>query len=456
MMASARRMTQGSPLRLILFFMVPFLIGNIFQQLYGIADAAIVGQFLGVNAFAGVNVALVAMFVLLSFSIGLGGGFTIVLAQRFGAKSKVGVRKCVTTSIYFAVVVSIFITVIGIFLAEPILHIMNTPSEVFDVAHEFMILSCIGVPSLIAYNLFAGMLKGIGDSKTALYFLIFVAVLNVLLDYFGVVTLNMGVAGAAWATTLSQVISSVLCAIYMFRKYEFLRPRKRDWKISRLYVLKYIKIALPMAIEFSITTIGIMFLQSAVNNFGTDTVAGYSAAMKIESILIVSFISLASAVSTYVAQNLGAKRYERIVRGVKVNLVVGMAMCFVCGLFMFLFWDQSVGLFIGGVNDEAYFAARQYINIAIFNYPILCLLMTFRAIIQALGRTLTPILGGFSEILMRSIGAHILASLFGYVGVCCAAVLSWYIACLIIMSSYIFTICRLKKRLEEKNIMKKC
>ena len=449
-MAGAKRMTEGSPFRLILFFMIPFLIGNIFQQLYGIADSAIVGQFLGVNAFAGVNVALVAMFVLLSFSLGLGGGFTIVLAQRFGAKSKVGVRKCVTTSIYLAVFVSIFITVIGIFLSETILHIMNTPSEVFGFAHEFMILSCIGVPSLIAYNLFAGILKGIGDSKTALYFLIFVAILNVGLDYVGVAILGMGIAGAAWATTLSQVISSILCGIYMFKKYEFLRPRKRDWKISRFYVLKYIKIALPMAIEFSVTSLGIMFLQSAVNQCGAQTVAGCSAAFKVENILIVSFISLASAVATYTAQNLGAKKYERIISGVKVNLAVGMTMCFLCMALIIVFWDQLVGLFISSDEYAVRDAARQYIHIAIFNYPILCLLMTFRAIIQALGKTFPPIVSGISEVFVRSIGAHILASLFGYVGVCCSEVLSWYIACLIIMSSYIFTICRLKKRLKAK------
>ncbi len=450
-MASAKRMTEGSPFRLILFFMIPFLIGNIFQQLYGIADAAIVGQFLGVNAFAGVNVAWVAMLTLISFSIGLGGGFTIVLAQRFGARSKVGVRKCVTTSIYFTVFSSICITVIGIIFSRSILLAINTPSEIFEFAHEFMILSCIGVPSLIAYNLFAGILKGIGDSKTALYFLIFVAILNVGLDYVGVAILGMGIAGAAWATTLSQVISSILCAIYMFKKYEFLRPRKRDWKISRAYILKHIKIALPMAIEFSITTIAMIFLQSAVNTFGTDIVAGCSAAFKVESILIFSFISLASAVATYIAQNLGAKKYGRIVSGVKVNLVLGMTMCFLCAALMVLFWDQLVGLFISSDENAVRDAARQYINIAIFSYPILCLLMTFRAIIQALGRTIPPIMSGISEVFVRSIGAHILASLFGYVGVCCAAVLSWYIACLIIMSSYIFTICRLKKRLKSRS-----
>ena len=455
-MASAKRMTQGSPFRLILFFMIPFLIGNIFQQLYGIADSAIVGQFLGVNAFAGVNVALVAMFTLISFSIGLGGGFTIVLAQRFGAKSKMGVRKCVTTSIYLGLFSSIFITIAGIFLSESILIAMNTPSEIFDFAHEFMILSCIGVPSLIAYNLLAGILKGIGNSKTVLYYLILVVILNVGLDYVGVAILGMGVAGAAWATTLSQVISSILCGIYMFKKYDFLRPRKRDWRISRAYILKHIKIALPMAIEFSVTSLGIMFLQSAVNECGAETVAGCSAAFKVENILIVSFISLASAVATYTAQNLGAKKYGRIVSGVKVNLAVGMTMCFLCAALIIVFWDQLIGLFIGGDEYAVRDAARQYIHIAIFNYPVLCLLMTFRAIIQALGKTFTPIVSGISEVFVRSIGAHILASLFGYVGVCCAAVLSWYIACLIIMSSYVFTICRLKKRLTAKNIAKKC
>lgn len=445
MTAKQISMTKGKPFKLIFFFMVPVLLGNIFQQFYSIVDSMIVGQLLGVEAFAGVSVASTAMFIPSSLLTGFSSGFTIVLAQRFGAGSKAGVRRCVVTSVYIGVVVSTIVTIIGVLISGPFLTLMNTPDEVFEIARVYMVASCLGLPAMMAYSVFAGISRGLGDSKIPLYFLILTSIMNVGFDYIAIAFLNLGVAGASVATTLGNLISSILCAIYIFKKYEFVKPKRRDWKISWPYVARYIRIALPMGLESSVTSVGSVFLQSAVNGFGADAVAGFSAASKIENILTVSFIALAAAISTYIAQNLGAKKVDRIVAGVRVNIVIGMGICLIFGVLMVVFWNQAIGLFVGDDEMGVVGAARQYINIAIASYPVLCLLITFRSIIQALGNTICPIFAGISEIFMRSVGAGVLSMLLGYVGACSTSILAWYSAFLIVMTSYVFTINKLEK-----------
>ena len=439
-------MTKGEPFKLIFFFMVPVLIGNIFQQLYSIVDSMIVGQLLGVEAFAGVSVAAAVMCISSSLIMGFSGGFTIVLAQRFGRGSKPGVRRCVVTSVYIGAVVSAVITVVGILVSGSFLDLINTPDEVFEIARVYMVASCLGLPAMMAYNVFSGISRGLGDSKIPLYFLILTSILNVGFDYLAIAFLGLGVVGASVATTLGNVISSVLCAIYIFKKYQFVKPKRRDWKLSWPYVSRYIKLALPMALESSVTSFGVVFLQSAVNGFGADAVAGFSAASKMENILMVAFMALATAVSTYIAQNLGAKKIDRIVDGVRVNVVIGMGICLIFGVLMVVFWNQAIGLFVGDDEPEVVEAARQYINIAIASYPVLCLLITFRAIIQSLGNTVVPIFAGVSEVFVRSVGAGVLAALLGYVGACSTSILAWYSSFLILMVSYVFTINKLAKR----------
>ncbi len=444
-------MTRGRPYRLILCFMIPVLIGNIFQQLYSIVDSIIVGRLLGVEAFAGVSIASTAMFIPTNFLGGFGAGVTIVLAQRFGAGSKVGVRRCVAISVYIGVVVSAILTLLGVLVSGSLLDLMNTPDEVFEIARAYMIASCLGLPAMVAYGGFSGISRGLGDSKIPLYFLILTSIMNVGFDYLAIGVLGLGVVGASVATTLGNLISSVLCAIYIFKKYKFVKPKRRDYRISWPYVARYVKIALPMALEASVTSVGCVFLQSAVNGFGADVVAGFSAASKMENILMVSFMALAVAISTYIAQNLGAKKFERIVAGVRVNIVIGMGICLIFGVLMVVFWNQAIGLFVGDDEPGVVEAARQYINIAIASYPVLCLLITFRAIVQALGNTVVPIFAGISEIFVRSVGAGVLSALLGYVGACSTSILAWYSSFLILMVSYVFTINKLEKRNHARN-----
>lgn len=441
-----KKMTHGKSIKLIFLFMIPLLIGNIIQQLYNMTDLVIVGKFVGVNALAGVGVAGSLLFMSIGFIIGLCNGFSVVLAQRFGAGSKIGVRRCITTSIYLSLFFTAIITIFMAVFAYSFLLLINTPDEIIDSALTYiLILSYGGTFALVAYNLFSGMLRAIGDSKTPLYFLIFAAILNVVLDYITITIFNLGVAGSAISTVTSQIISSILCATYMFKKYKIIRPKKTDWKINWAYVWVHIKIAFPMALEFAVTAVGIIILQGAINNLGPNIVAGFTAAMKIENLIIAAFIALASAVSTYTAQNFGAKNYQRIVSGAKSNIIIGMFLCLIFSLLLFFFWDVFVGFFINDGNFEVRAAAKQYMLIAILNYPVLCLLITFRCLVQSLGRTIAPILAGFSEVIMRSLGAFFLVGLFGYTGVCCSPILSWYAAFIIIIISYAFGLKKLKK-----------
>lgn len=446
-----KEMTHGKSTKLIFLFMIPLLIGHIIQQLYNMTDLIIVGKFVGVNALAGVGVAGSLLFMSIGFIIGLCNGFSVVLAQRFGAKSKVGVRRCITTSIYLSLFFTIIITIFMAVFAHSFLLLLNTPDEIIDSALTYILILSYGTFAVISYNLFSGMLRSIGDSKTPLYFLIFAAILNIFLDYITIAIFNLGVTGSAISTVTSQIISSVLCAAYMFKKYKLLRPKKSDWKIKWAYVWVHIKIALPMALEFAVTSVGIIILQGAINSLGPNIVAGFTAAMKIENLIIAAFIALASAVATYTAQNFGAKNYQRIVSGAKSNIIIGMTLCLIFSLLLFFFWDVFVGFFVSEGNFEVKSAARQYMLIAILNYPVLCLLITFRSLVQSLGRTIAPILAGFSEVFMRSLGAFSLVSLFGYTGVCFSPILSWYAAFIIIIISYAFGLKKLKEEFNVKD-----
>ena len=428
------------------------MLGDIFQQFYSIVDSIIVGQFLGVEAFAGVSIASTAMCIPSSIFMGFSGGFTIVLAQRFGRGSKPGVRRCVVTSVYIGAVFLFIVALIGVLISGSFLALINTPDDVFETARVYMVASCLGwLPALMAYGVFSGISRGLGDSKIPLYFLILTAIMNVGFDYLAIGVLGLGVVGASVATTLGNLISAVLCAICIFKKYKFVKPKRRDWNVSWPYVARYIKIALPMALAASVTSVGSVFLQSAVNGFGADAVAGFSAASKMENILIGSFAALATAVSTYIAQNLGAKKIDRIVSGVRDSIIIGMGICVVFGVFIVLFWDQAIGLFVGNDEPGVVEAAKQYINIAIASYPVLCLLITFRSIIQSLGNTVVPIFAGISEVFVRSVGAGVLSALLGYVGACSTSILAWYSAFLIVMVSYVFTINKLEKRSLARN-----
>ena len=432
--------------------MVPFLIGNIFQEIYNLTDSIIVSQLLGVDAFAGVECACTAMKIFTEFILGISSGFVVVLSQEFGAKNETGARKCIATSMLVVFVMSIILAAVGIFSSESILTITETPQEAFGHALEFMLVSCAGLPLMMAYNFFSGIAKALGDSKISLYFLVLTAMLNVGFDYFNVAVLNLGVCGVAFATAVSQGMSSILCALYIYKKYGFLMPSLRNKQnFNRFYAKKFLKIALPISSNFVIGALGPVFLQTSINDLGIDAVTGYSIARKIDNVLTLTFLALGSAITTYTAQNFGAKKIKRIAEGVRANIVIGMTFCVIFGAVICLFWDQLVGLFVSEQELGARQAALQYVQIAISAWPAYCLVITFRNIVQALGKTVATIFADGLGIFVRSVGSMVLTFLLGYTGACLSLVLSWYIPFLVVVSSYVFAINKLEKRFGCKN-----
>ena len=447
-------MTKGNPLKLISTFTIPFLIGNLIQQFYVLISTIFVSVFVGPQALGGVGIASTISFVMFGFAVGSCNGFCIVLAQRFGAKRKKGIKISVATSMHLYIVFTIFITIVSILLTKPILKLIDTPPENFEHAYTFAIISYCGTFSQVAYNLFSGMLRSVGDNKTPLIFLIISAGLNICFDFLTVGYLQMGTKGAALSTIAAQTISSIPCLIFIYKHYPFMWPSKKEWKINRNYILAQIKIGIPMGLEFSVTGIGLILLQKAVNKFGKDIIAGFAIAMRVENLIIASFIALATATATFTAQNFGAQNFIRIKQGARSTLIIGAFLCVVFGGILMLLWDQITGLYLL-TNDPSTTeiskitikkAARQYIDIAIFNFPILCILITFRSLIQATNKTLIPLLAGFCELLMRTIGAFILSSFIGYIGICLSPICAWWGAFFMVIIAYFVNIKKLLKK----------
>lgn len=449
-----KNMTDGKPFKLILTFTIPFLIGNLIQQLYVIISTIFVSVFVGPQALGGVGIAATIYFVMFGFATGACNGFCIILAQRFGAKRKKGIKISVATSMHLYIIFTIIVTLFSTILTKPILLLINTPDEIFHHAYVFLMILFFSAFSPIAYNLFSGMLRSVGDNKTPLVFLIVSAILNIVFDFLTVAILKLGTAGAAISTVLAQLISSLLCLLFINKKYPFMWPTKKEWNISKRYILAQIKMGIPMGLEFSVTGIGLILLQKAVNKFGPEIIAGFAIAMRVENLVIASFLALATATATFTAQNFGAHKFNRIKKGAKSTFIIGLLLCFVFSSILLILWDKITNLYLltndsgttQEIKQEIKKAARNYINIAVFNFPVLCVLITFRSLIQAIGKTFIPLMAGFCELVMRIMGAFVLTKFFGYTGVCLSPICAWYGAFILVICSYFYNIKKLTKQ----------
>ena len=321
-MATSREMTEGRALPLIFNFTLPLLLGNLLQQTYSLVDAAIVGKFLGINALASVGASTSVIFLILGFCNGCCGGFGIPVAQKFGARDYVTMRRYVAVSLQLAVVMSVVLAVVTSVYCADILRMMRTPENIFTGAYYYLLVTFIGVPCTFFYNLLSSIIRALGDSKTPFWFLLFSTVLNILLDLFCILVLDWGVAGAAIATVFSQGVSAALCYIYMMKRFEILRTTSAERKFDGALARTLMYIGVPMGLQFSITAIGSIMLQSANNALGTACVAAFTAAMRIKMFFMCPFESLGMAMATYSGQNYGAGKPERIWQGVKASALM--------------------------------------------------------------------------------------------------------------------------------------
>lgn len=437
-------MTKGSPIKLILAFMIPILIGNLFQQLYSMVDTAIVGQFVGVQALAAVGATGGLVFLVIGFISGLTHGFSVIISQRFGSNDAEGVKKATATSLCLSAIATVILTVICMIFAKPILRIMNTPTDILNDANAYVSIIFGGLIATIAYNLFASILRAFGDSKTPLYFLIIASITNIVLDLVLIINFNMGVSGAAIATIASQGLSAFLCFIYMKKKSDILTLEKHHFKMDKLLIKELMTVSIPMALQYSITAVGVMILQVAINGFGSTVVGAFTAATKVEQLVIQPSIAIGMTMATFAAQNIGARELGRVRQGVKQATILTLCVNVVSALIVVFFGTYFVGFFVETEGTEVLTYSQQYLNTVATFFPILGLLFLYRFTLQGLGSTVAPMFAGVMELIMRTGVAFILPGLIGYAGVCFASPFAWVGATVWLLYSYFRVMPRLK------------
>ena len=443
-MAQAKEMTSGASFPLILNFTLPLLLGNLLQQTYSLMDAAIVGKYLGINALASVGASTSVVFLILGFCTGCCSGFSIPVAQKFGARDYVTMRRFISVSLKISGVMSVAIAIITSLLCAFILRTMQTPENIFDGAYIYLLITFIGIPCTFYYNLLSGIIRALGDSKTPFWFLLLSAVLNIILDLFCIIVLGWGVAGAAIATVFSQGVSSVLCYIYMNRKYEILKTTPSERRFRSDIARQLLGIGVPMGLQFSITAIGSIMLQSSNNALGTACVAAFTAAMRIKMFFMCALDSLGIAMATYSGQNYGAGKPVRIWQGIKSSYVMMMVYVAAINIVIWCFAEKFALLFIDPSETEVIKDTALFLHINLSFFPLLGSLIILRYTIQGAGYTKLAMFSGVSEMVARIMVSLVVVPLFGYLGVCYGDPTAWLFANLFLTPAFIYVYRRLK------------
>ena len=451
-MATSREMTAGRALPLIFNFTMPLLMGNLLQQTYSLVDAAIVGKFLGINALASVGASTSVVFLILGFCNGCCGGFGIPVAQKFGARDYSTMRRYISVSLQLAAVMSVVIAVVTSILCGDILLMMRTPDIIFQDAYYYLLITFIGVPCTFFYNLLSSIIRALGDSKTPFWFLLFSAVLNILLDLFCILVLDWGVAGAAIATVFSQGVSAVFCYGYMMRRFDILRGTPDERKFNGDLARRLMYIGVPMGLQFSITAIGSIMLQSANNALGTACVAAFTAAMRIKMFFMCPLESLGIAMATYTGQNYGAGKPERIWMGVKVSALMMIIYWAFTFCVLMLGARTFALLFVEASELEILKDTELFLHISVSFFPVLGLLCILRYTIQGAGYTNLAMLSGVSEMIARVLVSLYAVPAFGYLAVCFGDPTAWIAAVLFLVPAFIFVYRRLLRMRREQRV----
>ena len=442
-----RDMTSGSPMKLIVGFAVPIFLGNLFQQLYSVVDAMVLGRAVGADALAAAGSTQALSFLVLGFITGLTHGYAILIAQRFGAGDYAGVRRTAANAGYLAAVSSLIITAASLLGARALLEVMHTPEDIFRDALLYIQVIFIGTAASVAYNMFSGILRALGDSVSPLVILVVSSIVNVGLDVLFVVVFRWGVAGAAWATVLAQALSSAMC-FAVLRRLELMRFQREDWRGDRDVIRALLRLGVPVGIMNSITAMGIMLLQSVVNGLGSVTVAAYTAGSKLMNLALQPGDILGIAVGTYVGQNLGAGRLDRIRAGVRQSALLSLAINIVMGLVLALFGRELTAVFVSGTEEAVIEAAYPYFVITGAGVWIVGLLFLYRFALQSLGDTFIPMVSGGVELGMRGGAVLVLDRCFdmGFYAVCWAEVAAWLGAGVLLAAGYYARMARLSRQ----------
>ncbi|MFP3089018.1 MATE family efflux transporter [Treponema sp. TIM-1] len=445
-----RNLTVGNPALLIFSFAVPLLIGNLFQQFYNMADTFIVGRTIGVFALAAVGCTGSINFLILGFMIGFTQGASIITSQRFGGGDSRGIRRSFAANLLLGAGITLALMAVSITTARPLLKLLNTPEEIFDSAYSYIIVIYWGIPAAFLFNLFSNIMRAVGDSRTPLIFLVIACIINIILDYVFILAFHTGVEGAAYATVIAQLLSGVFCIPVIRKKLPILRITREDWKLDLRELMKHLRMAVPMGFQMSIIAIGVVTVTFALNILGTTAVAAFTAAQKIDMVATMPLGSFGAAMTTYAAQNYGARKIDRIEKGVLQCSLMSCSFGILMGILFFFIGNHLAAIFLG--TDLAAIAlAHTYLKITGSFYFFLACLFIFRQTLQGLGDSLIPTIAGITELLMRTFAAIILSRYFGFIGICFAGPMAFVGACIPLTSAIIFTL----KRLLRKSVAEK-
>lgn len=441
-----RDLTKGSPFKLILFFTLPVLIGSIFQQLYNMADAIIVGRAVSSDAMAGVSCTGSVTFLVIGFATGLTSGFAVKTSQRFGAHDETGVKKSVAVSLELCLLLTVLLTAAAMPLTGTFLRLMRTPEKYFGYAYYYLFICFGGIGATVLYNISAATLRAVGDTRTPLVILVASAVLNIGLNFLFILVFHMNYTGVAAATVVSQFVSGLGGLVYMLKKYPFLRPGKGDWKIDLKLWGGHIAMGLPMALQFSVTAVGCIFQQTALNSLDAElpgVVTAYAAAVKLNNFLGSTFESLGVTMATYAGQNYGAGEYGRIKDGVFAGICYCAGFWILEAIVCFTASGPLAGIFLDKTTGDAalYYEemigyAKKYLCYQGVFYGALGVIYVYRNALQGIGRSALTMIGGVTELLGRTVSSFLFVKLFGFTGICMSNPTAWLAADIFLVATY--------------------
>lgn len=438
MAANIKNMAQGKPAALIFTFALPLMMGNVFQQLYTVVDTMVVGKYLGVNALAALGASDWMNWMMLGIIQGVTQGFAILMAHEFGAKRYERLCRVIGNSSVLAGIFSLLLVAAGQLGARPVLGLLKTPGDILPDTLLYLRIMFLGIPIVMAYNLLACILRSLGDGRTPLVAMVVAAVTNIALDLLFVMVFHWGIAGAAAATLIAQLVSGLFC-IYHIARIEILRLKKEDFRLERQIFPRLLSLGAPMAFQNCIIAVGGMIVQSVVNGFGVIFIAGFTATNKLYGVLEIAATSYGYAMITYVGQNLGAGEYQRIRRGMRSAIWIAVITSLVIAACMLLFGKAILGCFVSGTPEEVARTmeiAYYYLAIMSVFLPILYILHVVRSGIQGMGNTQLPMLSGIVEFLMRTMAALLLPLAVGQSGIFFAEIAAWIGADVVLVISY--------------------
>ena len=446
-MARTRDLTEGKPIRLILSFFIPTMLGFLFQQLYNIADTAIVGRTLGAEMLGAVGCTWSLNFLVLGFCMGSCSGFAIPLAQRFGAHDPSGLRKYLYNAVWICLFLAGTLTLVTAVACPGMLRLMNTPKDIFDAANSYLRVIFIGMPATMLYNMCCCVLRSLGDSRTPVFFLVLASLINVALDFITILVFHMGVEGAAVATVVSQLISGIGCLLVLMNKFPILKGTPEERKFDPAVAKRLVAIGFPMGLQFSITAIGTLVTQFAVNDLGTSAVSALSAGNRVGNIFTCAFDALASTITTFAGQNIGARKPKRVGEGVRAASILGIVYSLITLAVLWLFAPVFVSVFIDiGEYSEVADMACYFLRLNSCFYIALMFVNVLRLAIQGMGYTSVAMLAGLFETVARILVSLFLVPVLGFTGVCMAHPAAWVMACVFLFPCFFSKLRKEKER----------